>query len=62
MDLFRYAPGGANPLLGGSGGKGALMGVAPGVFWFFVAAAIVFVVAHAALRIINKPQDRMAAH
>ena len=49
MDLFRYAPGGGNPLLGGGGGRGALMGVTPEVVWAFVAAAAVFIVVHMAL-------------
>ena len=54
MELFRYAPGGGNPLLGESGGRGALMGVTPEVFWLFVAAAAVFIVVHAALTAIIK--------
>ena len=62
MDLFRYAPGGGNPLLGGGGGKGALMGVAPNVFWLFVAAAAIFIVLHAAYQAASKARGGKAVH
>ncbi len=63
MDLiFRYAPaGGSNPLLPSTGGRGALMGVAPDVFWFFVAAGVAFVVVHALVKVVVGRRMR-AAH